>query len=360
MDNYYALVMAGGGGTRLWPVSRNGKPKQLLSLIDDRTLFKTTVERLLPIFPADHIYISTGTPYIEAMRLDVPEIPAENFIIEPNARDTAPAAALGISVIHKRDPNAVIAMQHADHFIKEEEKYQNILTSAYELAVNDQIVTLGISPTHPSTGFGYIKQGEVFQKINGFTAYKALGFTEKPNVVTATSFLASGKYSWNAGMFIWKSSTAMREFERQQPELYTLLEKLEGKIDTPAFQAELATIWGQMPKISIDVAIMENAENMLVIPEDIGWNDVGSWDALFEVMSLDKFGNGIKGVADNHVILDTRKTMIYSDRMTVTIGLEDIIVIDTEDVVLICHRDRAQDVREVVNHLRATHRNEYL
>ncbi|MEQ8677467.1 MAG: sugar phosphate nucleotidyltransferase [Aggregatilineales bacterium] len=360
MENYYAVIMAGGGGTRLWPVSRTGMPKQLLSLIDDRTLFKTTVERLLPIFPLDHIYVSTGPAYIEAMRLDVPEIPAENFIIEPNARDTGPAAALALSVIHKRDPNAIIAMQHADHFIREEAKYLEILKSAYELAANDHIITLGISPTHPSTGFGYIKQGAVFKEINTFTAYESLGFTEKPNVVTATSFLASGKYSWNAGMFVWKSSIAMQEFERQQPDMYDLLEKLEAKIDTPAFQAELATLWGQMPKISIDVAIMENAENMLVIPEDIGWNDVGSWDALFEVMSLDKFGNGIKGEADNHVILDTRKTMIYSERMTVTIGLEDVIIVDTDDVILICHRDRAQDVKEVVNHLKATRRNEYL
>ena len=360
MEHHYALILAGGGGTRLWPVSRRETPKQLLSLVDDRSMFKTTVDRLLPIFPVDHIYISTGAQYIEAMRSNVPEIPAENFIIEPNARNTGPAAALAIAVIHKRDPKAVIAMQHADHFIQMEDKYRDVLQSACELAGRDYIITLGISPTHPSTGFGYIQQGEVLQEINGFTAYEALGFTEKPNVVTATSFLASGDYSWNAGMFVWKSSVAMREFERQQPELYELLDQLGKKIDTPGFQTELATLWNQMPSISIDVGIMEGAENMIVIPEDIGWNDIGSWDALFDIVKLDKFGNCIKGNANDHVILDTRKSMIFSERMTVTIGIEDIIVVDTPEVVLICHRDRAQDVKEVVNHLKATRRNEYL
>lgn len=360
MENTYALILAGGGGTRLWPVSRKQQPKQLLSLVDDRTMFKTTVDRLTPIFPADRIYISTGSSYIEAMRNDVPEIPAENFIIEPSGRNTAPAAGLALAVIHHRDPDAIIAMQHADHFIAHEEKYREVLKAGCELAAQDYIVTLGISPTFPATNFGYIQQGEEVGEFNDFTAYQALGFTEKPNVVTATSFLASGKYSWNAGMFVWKSSLAMKEFERQQPEIYTLLSELSEKIDTPAFQAELATLWGKMPSLSIDVGIMEGAERMAVIPEDIGWNDIGSWDALFEVMPLDKFGNCIKGDTDDHITLDTRQTMIFSERMTVTIGVENIIVVDTPDAVLICHRERAQDVKEVVNHLRATRRNEYL
>ena len=358
----YALILAGGGGTRLWPVSRKATPKQLLPLVDERSLFKTTVERLLPLFPAENIYISTGTPYIQGMRADVPEIPAENFIIEPSGRNTGPAAALAIAVIHKRDPEAIVTMQHADHFIRYEDKYREILTAGCELAENEDgaIITLGISPTYPATGFGYIKQGEKITTVNGVDAYDALGFTEKPNVVTATSFLASGDYSWNAGMFIWKSEIAMKEFERQTPTLHELLKQLEPAIDTPAFQAELATVWDQMPNISIDVGVMEGAERMIVISEDIGWNDIGSWDALFDVVPQDKFGNSIKGNASDHVILDTRKSLIFSDRMTVTIGVEDIIVIDTEDVVLICSRERAQDVKEVVNHLKATKRNEYL
>ena len=361
-EHNYALILAGGGGTRLWPVSRRATPKQLLPLVDERSLFKTTIDRLLPLFAPENIYISTGTPFIQGMRNDAPEIPAENFIIEPSGRNTGPAAALALAVIHKRDPEAIVTMQHADHFIKYEDKYREILQAGCQIAEDQDgtIITLGVSPTYPATGFGYIQQGEQITEVNGFSAYKALGFTEKPNVVTATSFLASGEYSWNAGMFIWKSEVAMQEFQRQTPQLWALLEQLEPTIDTPAFQAELATVWGQMPKISIDVGIMEGAEKMIVIPEDIGWNDIGSWDALFDVVPQDKFGNSIKGNAGDHVILDTRQSLIFSDRMTVTIGVEDIIVIDTEDVVLICNRARAQDVKEVVNHLKATKRNEYL
>ena len=360
MKNYYALIMAGGGGTRLWPVSRKETPKQLLPLIDERTMYKTTVERLLPTFTAENIYINKNASFIEAMRRDTPEIPAQNFVIEPNAKDTAPAAALALSIIHKRHPDAVVAMVHSDHFIEQEDKFRDILKIAYNLANEDQITTIGITPTHPATGFGYIKQGKEAQSIEGFTAYEAVGFTEKPNIVTATSFIASGKYSWNAGMFIWKTAIAMQEYARQQPQISELLTQLEPSIDTPAFQAELATLWNQMPKVSIDVGIMEGAENMLVIPEEFGWNDVGSWDALYDIMTLDKFGNCISGDTENHVILDTKQTLVYSDRLTVTIGIEDVIVVDTPDVVLICHKDRAQDVREVVNHLKATHRNEYL
>jgi mannose-1-phosphate guanylyltransferase len=359
-ENYYALILAGGGGTRLWPMSRKATPKQLLSLVDERSMFRTTVERLNPLFTPDRIYIATGQQYIEAMRNDVPEIPAENFVIEPSGRDSAPATALAVAVIHKRDPEATIALLSADHYISMEEKFREVLKSGYEIAQEDYIVTLGISPTFPATSFGYIQQGDEISEANGYTAFDTINFTEKPNVVTATSFLASGKYSWNAGMFIWKSEVALHEFERQQPDMHELLISLEATIDTPAYQAELATVWGQMPKVSIDFAIMEGAEKMAVIPVDIGWSDIGSWDALFEVMPQDKFGNAIRGNTDDHVILDTKQTMIFSDRLTVTIGVEDIIMVDTGDVVFICHRERAQDVKEVVNHLRSTKRNEYL
>jgi mannose-1-phosphate guanylyltransferase len=361
MDHNYALIMAGGGGTRLWPMSRLSKPKQLLSLIDDRTLFKTSVDRLQPLYQPEQIYVITGRQYVAEMQADTPEIPAENFIVEPSGKDTAPAAALAITVIAKRDPEAIIALLTADHHIAREDWFRDAVAAGIVLAQEDYIVTLGISPTYPATGFGYIKQAEKIKDVNGQACYFSAGFREKPNAVTATEFVASGKYTWNSGMFIWKAKRALGEFERQQPQMYNFLQTLSATIDTDEFEQTLEMIWEKMPKISIDFAIMESAENIAVIPVDIGWSDVGSWGALFDVLDLDKFGNCFKGKnVTEHVILETRNSMVYSDRMTATIGVEDIIVIDTEDVLLICHKSRAQEVKDVVNHLRSIGKHDYL
>jgi len=360
-DHYYALILAGGGGTRLWPMSRKHKPKQMLPLIDERSMFRVSVERLAPLFTSDRILVVTGEQYVDAMREDMPEIPPENFIVEPFGRNTGPAAALGISVIHKRDPQATVVLLTADHFIGDEPKFRDLLAAAGDVAQSGYIVTLGIYPSHPSTGYGYIRQGDEIISSNGFTAYHTRGFTEKPSLVAATGFLASGHYSWNSGMFIWKTARALEEYEHQQPELYALLQRLEPVIDTPQFTEAMAEIWEAMPNVSIDVGIMEGAKQMAVIPADIGWNDVGSWEALFDVHEQDRFGNVFKGKEqDRHVILDTEHTMVYSDRLIVTIGVDDLIVIDADDALLICHRERAQEVRDVVNHLRSTKMDEYL
>lgn len=360
MEHYYALIMAGGGGTRLWPMSRKERPKQFLPLVEDRTLYKMTVDRLKPLLPPECIFIVTGENYVNFMRKDTPEIPPENFIIEPHARDNAPAAALAISVIFKRDPEATVALLAADHHIAREEDFRGLLCIAHDIAQDDYIVTLGISPTFPATNFGYIRQGEPLREVDGRICYQSLEFTEKPDVVTATGFLASGKYSWNSGMFVWTARRAMAELERQQPEMYALLQELEPAIDTPDYQQKLLSIWDRMPRTTIDFAVMEGADRMAVIPADIGWSDVGSWDTLFNVLELDKFGNGFKDDSPDHVILDTKNSLIYSGRLAVTIGVEDLIVVDTDDVILICHKDRTQDVRDVVQHLRATKKDQYL
>src|SRR5690606_16616229 len=220
MEHFYAMIMAGGGGTRLWAMSRQDTPKQLLPLVEEESMFKVSVRRLAPLFKPEQIYVVTGRLYFDVMRNDVPEIPLENFIIEPYGRDTAPAAALGITVIHERDPQATVAILTADHHITKTEVFRNVLQTAYELACDGRIVTLGLSPTYPATGFGYIRQGEPLATINGFQAYRSLGFTEKPDEQTAAHFIESGEYTWNSGMFIWKAATALKEFKRQQPEMY--------------------------------------------------------------------------------------------------------------------------------------------
>lgn len=361
MEHYYALILAGGGGTRLWPMSRKEIPKQFLPLVEDDSMFKVTVDRLAPLFTPDRIYVVTGQNYVETMQKDAPDIPKENFIVEPYGRDTAPATGLGMAVIHKRDPEAVVAMLTADHHIGKKEVFRDVLEKAGQIAQNDHIVTLGISPSHPATGFGYIKQGEEVKKIGDYTCYHVEEFTEKPNEVTATAFIASGKYSWNSGMFIWKTTKAMAEFERQQPAMHTLLfGELQSTIDTSQYNEKLNAIWEKLEKISVDFAIMEGAQQMAVIPIDIGWSDVGSWASLYEVLSLDSDGNGFKGNAPERITIDTENTLVFSDRLTVTIGLEDIIIIDTKDALLICRKDKSQSVREVVNHLKSHNLDEYL
>jgi mannose-1-phosphate guanylyltransferase len=352
--------MAGGGGTRLWPMSRQDTPKQLLPLVEDKSMFKTSVDRLAPLFAPDQIYVVTGLKYAETLRAHTPEIPAQNFIIEPYGRESGPAAALGLSVIYKRDPEATVAILTADHHITKKDVFRDVLAAAYDVAQKGYIVTLGISPSYPATGFGYIHQGQELEKVNGFTAYVSLGFTEKPNAVTATSFLASGDYSWNSGMFIWRADRALEEFKRQQPDMYGHFMDLMPAIDTHEFDAKLEDVWDNVTKISLDYAVMEGAQNVAVIPVDIGWSDVGSWVSLFEVLKLDKFGNSFKSREPLKVILDTANTLVYSDKLIVTIGVKDIIVVETPDALLICHKDRTQDVKEVVNHLLTTKNYKYL
>jgi mannose-1-phosphate guanylyltransferase len=360
VDHFYELIMAGGGGTRLWPMSRQDTPKQLLPLVENHSMFATSVERLAPLFTPERIYVVTGRKYLNALMEHAPQIPEENFIIEPYGKESGPAAALGLTIIQKRDPLAVVAILTADHHITRKDRFRDVLAAAANLAQRGYIATLGISPSYPSTGFGYIHQGEDIATINGFQCYASRGFTEKPDADKAAEFLASGDYTWNSGMFIWTAAQAMAEFKRQQPEMYALFEQLSSVVDTPDYQSTLEEIWEGVNKISLDYAVMEGAQRMAVIPVDIGWNDVGSWSSMYEVLKLDKSGNGFKGRQPERVIVDTENTLVYSDKLIVTIGVRDMIVIDTPDALLICHKDRTQEVKDVVNHLLRTKNYKFL
>lgn len=360
MQHYYAMIMAGGGGTRLWPMSRNNTPKQLLPLVEEQSMFRISVERLAPLFPPEQIYVVTGRKYLDALRSEAPEIPAGNFIAEPYGRDSGPAAALGLTVIARRDPAATVATLTSDHHIADKDKFRDVLMAAHRLANENYIVTLGISPSIPSTAFGYIRRGAEIAEIDGFRAYQSLGFSEKPNMVKAMEFISTGEYSWNSGMFIWKAGQGLAEFHRQQPEMHAQFARLAESVDTPDFERVLGDIWDSTKRISLDFAVMEGAERVAVIPVDIGWSDVGTWDALFDVLSLDEFGNGFKGEAGQPILIDTRNTLVYSDKLTVTIGVEDIVVVDTPDALMICHKKRAQDVKDVVNKLREANQEQYL
>lgn len=361
LNHFYALIMAGGGGTRLWPLSRKAHPKQMLPLVDDeQSMFQLTVRRLQPLLGPERVFVVTGQDLVDKLRADVPEIPADNYIIEPYGRNSGPAAALGSMVITERDPEAIIATLSADHFIANTERFRAVLSAAAEVATQQKIVTLGITPSRPAVEFGYIKRGEQFGSFNGFDCYRADDFTEKPDLENAIRFLSSGMYGWNSGMFIWSGQYILDEYKRQQPAIHTPLMGIRDALDTVDSPAQLKAQWDVMPSISLDYAIMEHAPEIAVIPVDIGWSDIGSWDLLYEVLAADNAGNVAKGRGSGHMQIDTTNTLIISNRMVVTIGVDDLVVVDTDDVVMVCHREHAQAVREVVRQLRDQGAESYL
>jgi len=360
-EHYYALIMAGGGGTRLWPLSRQARPKQMLRLVGDETMFQISVRRLQPLLAPDHVYIITGQDQVADLHAQTPEVPLENFIVEPFGRDSGPAAGLGNLVIYERDPEAIVATLSSDHYIGHPDRFREVLIAAADLAREDMFVTLGITASRPAIQFGYIRRGESLGKRNGFEGFKAVDFTEKPDLEHATRFVESGLYSWNSGMFIWKAARVLAEFERQQPAIYRLLNQIRAHLGAANFTAAITPHWERMPRISVDYAIMEHSPTIAVIPADIDWSDIGSWDMLMHLLDCDTAGNVVVGDVPELIQIDSAHTLVAGDRrLIVTIGVDDLVVVDTDDVVLVCHRDRSQEVREVVRRLREQNADRYL
>ncbi len=355
---FYALIMAGGGGTRLWPLSRQAKPKQALKLVGERTMFEHAVDRIAPVFQPDEVYVVTGADHVEELMLQAPELPRENFLVEPMGRGTAPAIGLGAIHLKRRDPEAVMAVLTADHFIRDVAQFRRVLTAAAQVAERGHLVTLGIAPSFPSTGFGYIKQGEKLDTVDGFPVFRAERFTEKPSAETAFMMVESGQYSWNSGMFIWRVDRILEEFARQMPDFYAQLAQVEAVLGTPAYESTLRRIWPEVTPQTIDYGVMEGAEDVVVIPVDIGWSDVGNWSSMRDILPADEAGNVVVG---EHLGLDTRDTIVFGrGRLVATIGLRDMIVVDTDDALLICPIEREQEVREVVRRLREMGRSDLL
>lgn len=358
MDNVYALIMAGGGGTRLWPLSRKNRPKQMLALVEDRTMFQISFDRLAPLITHDRTYIVAGQDQIAQLQADAPEIPPENFIAEPFGQNTGPAVGLAALHIQHRDPDAIIAVLTADHHIAQKDKFRDVLTAASEQAAAGYIVTLGITPTFPATGYGYIRRGGELSRSADFQTYHADRFTEKPDLATATEFLLSGMYSWNSGMFISRASVLMSEYQHQQPHMATLLDAIKANISTPRYADTLAETWPQMPRLSIDYAVMEHAQKMAVIPVEMGWSDIGSWASLYDVLERNGNNNVLRGNA--HITLDTTNSLIVSERLVAAIGVDDLVIVDSEDALLVCKRERSQDVRQIVDQLKQSANERYL
>ena len=362
-EHAYAVIMAGGGGTRLWPVSRREKPKQLLPLLGAETLFQSTVARLENLFPPERILVVTVAEQAREMQQQVPAIPVENYLIEPAPRGTASVVALAAAVLQKRDPQAVMAIQTADHHIRNRDLFNYLITTALQVADQNYLVTLGITPTFPSTGYGYIQQGEPLPGDYKYPVYTVKSFKEKPDEVTAQQLLRSGDHSGNSGMFVWRVDAILAEIEKQMPGLFHAVNEISSAWGTPEKDEVLRVQWNDLKSQTIDYGIMEKAERVAVLPAGgLGWSDVGSWDSLFEVLLPDMNGN-VATNAQHHLALDTHNTLVYStgdERLIVTIGLDDMVVVDSGDVMMICKVDQSQKVKDVVEHLRKHNQEKYL
>ncbi len=348
--------MAGGGGTRLWPLSRKDRPKQMLSLFDERSLFQTSVQRLKGVFTPERVLVVTVADQALELMAQMPEIPAENFIIEPSPRGTASVVGLAAAALMSRDPQAVMAVLTSDHFIGNEELFRQLLDAAYLAACDSYLVTLGVAPTFPSTGFGYIHLGELLATYQDAPIHQVLSFKEKPDVEQARRMLAGGDFVWNSGMFFWRGDSILTEFKQQMPNLYSGLVKIQHAWASPQRQEIVSAVWSDLATQTIDYGIMEHAERVVVIPAaGLNWNDVGSWESLFEVLPGDENGNIVMG--GEHIGLDTHSSLVYVQekrRLIVTIGVDDLVLVDTGDVLLVCKKDQAQRVRQVVNQLKQT------
>lgn len=350
----YALIMAGGAGTRLWPRSRAATPKQFLPLLGERTMLQQTVDRIAPIIGPEHVLVVTGERYIDVVAEQLPDVPRDNIIGEPSGKGSAPAIGLGALHIRRDDADGVMVVLSSDHQIGKPEVFQQALQAAEQVARDGYLVTLGIQPTAPHTGYGYIERTTALGSFNNFQAYDVARFVEKPDRATAEEYLATGLYSWNAGIFVWRADAIMNAFERYMPGLYQQLDTIATTGAAPGDDA-FNHVWDQIAPITIDYGVMERAERVAVLPVDIGWSDVGDWDTLAALVDAE-------APTTEHVAVDTANTLVYSAerKVVATVGLEDFLVIDTGDALLVAPRDRAQDVKKIVDELRRRGRTDVL
>lgn len=357
----YVVIMAGGIGSRFWPRSREKNPKQLLEIVGNGTMLQNTIQRLENFVEQKNIFIVTNKLLKQAISKQVPKIPCENILVEPLGRNTAPCIGLAALFIERLNPQGVMVVLPADHLITDEEKFLSILTKGVETAKkHSALVTIGIQPTRPETGYGYIQIEEEAtpKELQKNGIYRVKTFAEKPNNTTAQQFLESGDFLWNSGMFIWRADVILHEIQKSLPELHQQLLTLKPAIGTTLFEQSLEKAYGLLRGISIDYGVMEKAENVYVVKSEFGWNDVGSWDEVMRISPKDEQGNFLKGKTITH---NTKNTYIHAEhKLVATVGMENVIIIDTPDATLICKKGDSQDVKEIVDALRRKQMTEYL
>lgn len=356
MNNFYIVIMAGGSGTRFWPLSRESMPKQLLRIDGGESLIQQTIARVRPLIQPDHIHIVTNKSQAEQIRYQVPELNKDNFIIEPAARNTAAAIGLAAVYLNHQNADSLMGILPADHVVKNKEQFLDAMRAAFAAAGEGYLVTIGIKPVKPETGYGYIHAGRPLDPSSGI--FHVDRFTEKPDMETARKYISDGRYFWNSGMFVWKTSAVISEIERYMPLLGEGLKEIRTAIGGSEETSVIHKVFSGLESVSIDYGIMEKSDKVVVIPADLGWSDVGSWTALDEIAERDSRGNVIAG---NVVDVESRDSILYaSNRLVATAGLNDMVVVDTEDATLVCHKDRAQDVKKIVEELKRRGSEEHL
>jgi mannose-1-phosphate guanylyltransferase len=354
----YAVIMAGGVGTRLWPRSRQNMPKQFLDIVAENTMLQETFLRIEPLIPPDRVFVITNGTCAPIVCEQIPWLPRENVIVEPAGRNTAPCIGLAALYLRQLDPEGVMVVLPADHLIREAGHFREVLKVVAEVAQDGHLVTMGIQPDSPHTGYGYIQRGDLLHQVGQHGIYKVARFTEKPDEATAQRFLDSGQYDWNSGMFGWKVSAILEAIGVHLPALHAQLMTIEAALGSQREREVMEEVWEGVESISIDYGVMERADNVAVIPMDVGWSDVGSWATVAELLPKDADDNVVVG---KHVGIDTTGSLLYSSgRLIATIGLKDIVVVDTGDAVLICPRARAQEVKDLVDELGKKQEDEYL
>lgn len=355
----YIVIMAGGSGTRFWPRSRRALPKQLLTIAGRDTMLRQTAARVAPLAPPERTVVVTTQGQETEVRRQLPGLPAENILVEPVGRNTAPCIGFAATFISRKAPEAVMAALPADHAVSHTGRLRKVLRVARRRAAKgEELLTIGVLPTGEETGYGYIKRGEEVETSGQYTLHQVERFTEKPSQARARKFLSSGDYLWNSGMFICRVDTLLGMIEKHLPPLAAGLERIGRAMGGPSYRRALRKEYAVFPNISIDYGVAERERRVLVIPADLGWNDVGSWRAVLEVCKATEDGNVVTG---RHVNIDSSGCVIHSPhKIVATVGIHDLIIVDTEDALLVCTADRAQEVREVVAEIERRGLREYI
>ena len=359
MQNLYTLIMAGGSGTRFWPRSKTKKPKQYLNIFGDSSLLQDTIDRFATFTSHHKIYVVSSAAQAEVLEAQTPMLPKENLIYEPVGKNTLPCIGLAAMYAELEDPDGIMVVSPSDHLITNNELFKDTVLAAAKIAhERNGIVTIGITPTYPATGYGYVKTAEDITGTEKIRQFKVERFVEKPNEQTASEYLESGGFYWNSGLFIFKISVFLEAVQQFAPELYVDLRKIQADLGKPGYPQTLDTIYRAVQSISVDYGIMEHADNIYLVEGNFDWNDLGSWESVYLTDKKDENGNAGSGET---LLIDTKNSYVHAgNSLVAVVGLDDVIVVQDGDTILVCKRDKAEDVKKIVDQLKAGEKDQYL